>query len=219
MPDVASFPNQGTLHRERMQFERDFTQLPNQWMRDKRLSFGARGLLAHLMTHDVGYQISLAGLAGATWKEGRDGIRTLVAELERAGYLHRPRSRRQKGQFSGYAWILQDPFALAADPSVNQLLPVDKSPSHRVGSADVGSAVDGSAASAGTTTIEDQIKNKDHVPAQPQEPLDAPVDNFGSITWPEERCPGNWRDGRHELSEHGMCKHCHERPHVVRSAS
>jgi hypothetical protein len=216
--DQGSYPNQGILRRELMQFERDFTQLRNAWMRDKRLSFAARGLLAHLMTHDAGYQVSLPSLAAQTWKEGRDGIRTLVAELERYGYLHRVKERRAKGKFQGYAWYLQDPFATpSTGPETLPVEPVDNQ-SHRVGSADDGKSNDGvSTASAETTTIEDQVKNISSTSVS-HEPLGSPVDNFGSVRWAEERCAGNWRDGVHEIGEHGMCKHCHERP-AVRSAS
>jgi hypothetical protein len=220
----SSYPNQGVLRRDLMQFERDFTQLRNAWMRDKRLSFAARGLLAHLMTHDAGYQVSLPSLAAQTWKEGRDGIRTLVHELERCGYLHRVKERRARGKFQGYAWYLQDPFA-APEPvrapaetlPFDDLHAVDNSP-HRVGSADDGESDDGvSAASAETTTIEDQVKNISSTSVS-YDGRTAPVDNRLAVGWSDDRCPGDWRNGRHELSEHGACRHCHERP-SIRSAS
>lgn len=216
MVDASSYPNAGTLHRERMRFERDFTQLPNAWLRDKRLSFRARGLLAHLMTHDVGYSISLNGLVAATSSEARDAIRTAVHELEAAGYLHRVKERR-KGKFGGYRWVLQDPFEAVTTHVAPTLWPVDNPP-HRVGSTDDGSSNNGgSTASVDPTTIEDQVKNNSRTSGT-TEPLDSPVDNRGTVVWSDDRCPGNWRDGRHELGEHGMCRHCHVRP-AVRSAS
>ena len=42
-----------TITRIHLKFERDFTQLPNAWLRDRRLSRGARGLLGEIMTHDT----------------------------------------------------------------------------------------------------------------------------------------------------------------------
>jgi hypothetical protein len=217
----SSYPNQGVLRRDLMQFERDFTQLRNAWMRDKRLSFAARGLLAHLMTHDAGYQVSLPSLAAQTWKEGRDSVRSLVGELERAGYLQRVKERRARGKFQGYAWYLQDPFA-APEPAretlpIDDMPPVDNSP-HRVGSADDGKPNDGgSTASAEPTTIEDQVKNISSTSVS-YDRRAASVDNRVAVGWSDDRCPGDWRNGRHELADHGACRHCHERP-SIRSAS
>lgn len=214
--DATSYPNQGTLHRERMRFERDFTQLPNRWLRDKRLSRAARGLLAELMTHDIGYEVSLTNLAAAG-VEGRDAIRTMVSDLEGRGYLHRVRERR-KGRFGGAVWVLQDPFEAVDNPASVQLAGLENPRSTNVGISNVGSTNVGSTASENPTTIEDQIKNTStHVPAQPQEPLGRPVDNLGTIIWSDDRCPGNWRDGVHELGGNGKCRHCFERPHVERA--
>lgn len=219
--DPTSYPNQGVLRRELMAFERDFVQLRNAWMRDKRLSFAARGLLAHLMTHDAGHQVSLPSLAAQTWKEGKDSIRTLVHELEKLGYLHRVKERRSRGKFQGYAWYLQDPFATPAHApetlDLETATPVDNS-AHRVGSADDGKSNDGgSAVTAEPTTI--RTLDKEHRSTSATiEALGAPVENFGRLRWADDRCPGNWRDGVHELGQHGSCRHCHVRPEV-RSAS
>jgi hypothetical protein len=211
--EAASYPNAGTLRRERMKFESNFTQLPNVWLRDKRLSFAARGLLAHLMTHEVGYQISLAGLSRETWKEGRDGLRLCVTELEKNGYLQRVKER-SRGRFQGYGWYLRDPFEI----------PEPAQPELPIGSVDNPPTVVGldhngeiqrrrQTVAGKTTTIEDQVKNTSSTSVS-NALLDAPVDNFGAVVWSDERCAGNWRDGKHELNQHGMCKHCQERPSV-----
>jgi len=216
MTDADSYPNQGTLHRERMRFERDFTQLPNAWLRDKRLSFRARGLLAHLMSHDAGYKVSVAGLVAATMAEGKDALRPAITELERCGYLHRIKERT-RGRFSGYVWVLQDPFAAHHAHSEPTLWPVDNPPSPERVSRRGESADGGFADAVNPPTIEDQVKNISGTSVS-HESLDAPVDNFGRVRWADERCPGNWRDRKHDLNQHGMCRHCHARP-TVRSAS
>lgn len=217
MVDATSYPNVGTLHRERMAFERDFTQLPNTWLRDKRLSFRARGLLAHLMTHDVGFSVSLPTLAAASVSEGKDAVRVAVNELEHCGYLHRVKERK-RGRFTGTLWVLQDPFAPVAQPHPQlSVFPVDN-PAAVVGNADDGKSDNGGKPDAGNpTTIRTPVKNNSSTEVS-NEPHDAPVDNRGAIVWGDDRCAGNWRDGKHELGQHGMCRHCHERP-IVRSAS
>lgn len=158
MTDAATYPNQGTLRRAKMRFERDFTQLPNTWLRDKRISRGARGLLAELMTHDVGYDVSLQGLA-AMGTEGKDALRRMVTELERFGYLSRHRARA-KGKFGGTTWTLMDPFD-GVNNGLDPKLPGLENPrSDRGGFSNVGKTYVGSTAAENPTTKEDQLKNK-----------------------------------------------------------
>lgn len=73
-------------------FGRDFTQVYNKAARDKRLSRRARGLLVELLSHRDGFGVSIEGLV-AQGPEGRDAIRSAIAELEKYGYLHRERER------------------------------------------------------------------------------------------------------------------------------
>ena len=210
-----------TITRIQLRFERDFTQLPNAWLRDKRLSRGARGLLCEIMTHDTQtFKLTIEGLV-ATGLEGRDALRKMVSELERYGYLHRIQKRRQGGRLAGHDWVIQDPFEGVDGSGAAPLWPVDNS-----ASADAPTVSDSPAPVKPTsvppstvkpTPIEDQSKNKRTTdPAQPQSAPAAPVENFGVVRFADDRCPGNYRDGRHELGKHGMCTWCHERP-VVRS--
>ena len=217
MVDSSSYPNQGTLHRERMRFERDFTQLPNTWLRDRRLSRGARGLLAELMTHEIGYEVSLTQLV-ASGLEGRDAVRTMVSELEGRGYLHRIR-RRQKGKFVGYQWALQDPFQAVDNSGLTTLAGLENP---RSTASDYPTSVkptSGQPSTENPTTIEDQVKNiNTHDPAQPQEPQGRPVDNFGSVIWSSTECDARRPRGACELGRHGRCIHCNAQP-LARAAS
>lgn len=96
--------------RGRHKFEDHFTQIPNAWLRDKRLSYKARGLLAELLSHEPGFRVSRESLA----RNGQDGdraVRTAIAELEAAGYLKRSQSRSEGSQkFGASVWITTDPF-------------------------------------------------------------------------------------------------------------
>ena len=91
-------------------FDDHFTQIPNDWLRDKRISLGAKGLLAQLLSHSPGWRISQESL-GRDNGVGRDAIRTLINELLEAGYLMRSeeRERGDKGYLGGYTYTTQDP--------------------------------------------------------------------------------------------------------------
>lgn len=212
-----------TITRIHLKFERDFTQLPNAWLRDRRLSRGARGLLGEIMTHDTNaFQLTLEGLV-ATGVEGRDALRRMINELERYGYLHRIQKRRSGGRLAGHDWVIQDPFQGVDGHGAAPLWPVDNSPAEPGSTvSDFPTSVKPTSVPPSTvnpTPIEDQNKNKrNQYPAQPQSTPAAPVDNFGVVRFADERCPANYRDGRHELGPHGTCTWCHERP-TARSVS
>lgn len=91
-------------------FDDHFTQIPNDWLRDKNISLGAKGLLAQLLSHAPGWRISQESLARDNGI-GRDAIRTLINELLEAGYLMRSedRERTEKGYLGGYTYTTQDP--------------------------------------------------------------------------------------------------------------
>ena len=91
-------------------FDDHFTQIPNQWLRDARLSFKARGMLALLMSHTQGWQLSIASLAEQN-REGKDAIRSAIQELEELGYLTRSQVN-EGGKFGESTWTTNDPADL-----------------------------------------------------------------------------------------------------------
>ncbi len=103
-------------------FDNHFTQIPNVWLRDSRLSFKARGLLSLVMSHSQGWSLSIATLA-ATSLEGRDAIRSAIAELENHGYL--TRTQQNDGKFGENIWITHDPtdYPLPENPSTENPTP------------------------------------------------------------------------------------------------
>lgn len=216
----------GTLVRERMAWERDFTQVPNVYARDKSLSWVARGILVWLMTQDHGYQVSMSAIEGSSWKEGREAVRSAVAELEKAGYLHRQQKRGQGGRLAGYVFHLRDPFQLpvvgAPQLPITALAAVDNSRSTGDGFPSSG-AVDNSTgrrvAVDGKPSTKKNTKERTYKdPAQPQSAQGEPVDNFGAVRWAEDECPAAWTTPRrHELGPKShACIKCGARP-IVRS--
>lgn len=91
-------------------FDDQYTQIPNAWLRDSRLSFKARGLLSLVMSHSRGWSLTLGQLAREN-QEGKDAIRSAIAELEELGYLSREQIN-ENGRFGEVVWTTNDPSAL-----------------------------------------------------------------------------------------------------------
>ena len=92
-------------------FDDHFTQIPNDWVRDSRLSLKDIGLLTQLMSHRPGWNTSIRSLARFN-KTGTDTIKSAVKELELLGYLTRSQKQEhnEDGTFADYVWTTADPF-------------------------------------------------------------------------------------------------------------
>jgi hypothetical protein len=92
-------------------FDDHFTQIPNDWVRDSRLTLKAIGLLTQLMSHRPGWNMSISSLARFN-KTGVDTIKSAVKELELYGYLKRSEKQEhnEDGTFADYIWTTADPF-------------------------------------------------------------------------------------------------------------
>jgi hypothetical protein len=139
-----------SIHRTRLSFEGRFVQIPNEWMRDTRLSRRARGLLAEIMTHSEGWTLTLESLV-ERGTEGRDALRSAIKELEDCGYLRRNRVRDDQGRLGGIDYILQEPDTY-------------------VGKPDVGSASVGETATKNTNSQEHQVIENNSPSPVPQVP-------------------------------------------------
>ncbi|MGN0126033.1 MAG: helix-turn-helix domain-containing protein [Rhodococcus sp. (in: high G+C Gram-positive bacteria)] len=86
----------------------NFTIIPNAWIRDRRLSRRARGLLIELMSHRPGWKTSVATLA-KTGPEGEAAIKSAIKELETVGYLERHADSDQRGRRTGTRYVITAP--------------------------------------------------------------------------------------------------------------
>lgn len=86
-----------------------FVQIRNEWARDRRLGYKARGLLTYLHSHEDGYELSLAQIIRDS-TDGKDAVKTGLEELEAAGYLTRLRGRADNGRWGETDYVLADPF-------------------------------------------------------------------------------------------------------------
>lgn len=105
------------IYRGRLSFEEGFTRIPNGWLRDSRLGFRAKGLLAYLLSHEVGYTITLGQIERETG-DGRHAIRSAMDDLIEAGYLQKERTHDERGWNAGLAYYLSDPHPESENPTL-----------------------------------------------------------------------------------------------------
>jgi hypothetical protein len=95
------------IQRGRHSWDDNFTIISNNWLRDERLTFKARGLLAYIESHEVKWKINVSWLVAHS-VEGKEAIRSAIAELELLGYLKREQEN-QGGRFGEVTYTTQEP--------------------------------------------------------------------------------------------------------------
>jgi len=83
-----------------------FTIVPSAIFRQQGISQQATGLYCYLFSHSSNHKITINFITNH-FKNGRDAIRSALAELEQLGYLHREQERKD-GKIVGYNYILKD---------------------------------------------------------------------------------------------------------------
>ena len=91
-----------------------FTIVPNDVLRDVRLSWKARGLLAYLLSLPDDWRTSSDRLA-RLGPDGRDAVRSGLRELEELGYLVRRRIQSSTGRWSTELIITDEPVDTFGD--------------------------------------------------------------------------------------------------------
>lgn len=88
--------------------ESDYVTIRNDVLRDSRLSYRARGVLAVILSRPDNWRTDAASLCrqGA---EGRDAIRSALTELEDAGYIARERLQDERGRWRTVALVFDTP--------------------------------------------------------------------------------------------------------------
>jgi DNA-binding transcriptional ArsR family regulator len=83
-------------------------------LRDSRLSFRARGVLAHLLSHNDGWHCTSDDLVRAG-TEGRDAIRAALRELREAGYVEIRRQQDDRGRWTTETMVYDEPIIEITD--------------------------------------------------------------------------------------------------------
>lgn len=78
---------------------KNYTVMPNYHLRDKRLSYKARGLLSVILNLPEDWDLTQSGLVSLSDKDGTDSVRSAMKELMDYGYIVRERVKNEKGQF------------------------------------------------------------------------------------------------------------------------
>lgn len=89
--------------------ESHFVQIRNDVVRDRRLSYKARGLLAYMLSFPDNYRITSDALSDASDVDGRGAVLSGLAELRKAGYLVTETLRDEKGTFAKKSHIFDKP--------------------------------------------------------------------------------------------------------------
>lgn len=93
----------------RIEHVTSFTTIHNATLRDARLSWKARGLLAFFLTHSDSFQIRLDALASFSEQDGKDAIASGMKELKNLGYARfRKQQNPKTKQWLAGEWIVSE---------------------------------------------------------------------------------------------------------------
>ena len=84
----------------------NYTVMSNYHLRDRSLSYKAKGLLSFMLSLPEDWDYSLVGLSSIS-KESRDGIRTILKELQEHHYVEIEKVRGDKGYFE-YNYLIYE---------------------------------------------------------------------------------------------------------------
>ena len=87
---------------------RNYTIMSNHHLKDKNLSFKAKGLLSYMLSLPDDWDYSLVGLCKAS-KDNKTAIQSTLKELKEYNYLEITRERTEKGQFEWVYNIFEKP--------------------------------------------------------------------------------------------------------------
>jgi len=87
---------------------KNYTVMSNYHLRDKNLSFKAKGLLSFMLSLPEDWDYSLNGLVAVS-KESKKAIRSIINELRENGYLVTEQTRGEKGYYKYNYIIYEEP--------------------------------------------------------------------------------------------------------------
>ena len=109
----------------------NFTVMSNTHLKDRRLSFKAKGLLSVILSLPPDWDYTIAGLSVIA-ADGVDSVKTAVKELERYGYITRTQLRDERGRMSCNEYrVYENPADNPDFVSPEQLSPEQDAPDEK----------------------------------------------------------------------------------------
>lgn len=91
----------------RIKKSKKYVVMSDHHLREKEMTLKAKGLLSLMLSLPDEWEYSSCGLATLS-KDGRDGTREALKELERFGYLTRTLSHGENGKLNGYTYTVYE---------------------------------------------------------------------------------------------------------------
>ena len=85
-----------------------FSIIDNRIIEDKRLSWGARGLLEYMLSKPDDWKFHMSELITHSNKDGRDKTYSFMDELKKYGYVTRKQKRNSNGKFGNQDLVVTD---------------------------------------------------------------------------------------------------------------
>ena len=89
----------------RVKKNQNYTTVSNFGLRDKRLSWGAKGFLVYMLSLPPNWEAKVEHLKTVS-TDGRDSTNTKIKELMKFGYITRKETEKMKGQFQSYDYTV-----------------------------------------------------------------------------------------------------------------
>lgn len=91
----------------RRKYDRDFTIVSNDFLKDARLSWKAKGIIAYVAMLPDDWVLNMRDLTNRA-TDGRDSLYSGIKELETCGYCAKTMQRNPDGTIAGYAYEICD---------------------------------------------------------------------------------------------------------------
>lgn len=102
----------------RIEKNNNYTVMSNYHLRDKNLTFKAKGMLSFMLSLPDDWDYSLNGLCSVS-KEGIKAVRTILQELEEQKYLIREKTQTSKGLYDWEYYIYEKPYTQKGNMDTN----------------------------------------------------------------------------------------------------
>ena len=103
-----------------------YTVMSNYHLRDKKLSFKAKGMLSTILSLPEDWSYSVKGLITLS-KDGSDSVKSILKELEENGYLVRTRDRDEQGRLGVMIYTFYE------EPQLGEGVPTEENLNQELG--------------------------------------------------------------------------------------